>query len=238
MKKLTSRILLGVSLLTSAACTKIDNYDGPNASFEGRLIDAATGENFQTSTGSVTVRLEQISWSETPVPQDIPSKMDGTFKDTKLFSGHYRITPIGGAFWPVYEPVEMDISKGSSHNFELTPYLVITNFTQELNGNNLTLRFSIDAPIGAGLPTIIEAQPYVNTTKLVGPGASIFNYSDALKVPVNKEWINMTDEDKTIEITVPDLVPGRKFFVRVGVRLNDSYKSSNLSQIVEIDVPQ
>jgi hypothetical protein len=47
----------------------------------------------------------------------------------------------------------------------------------------------------------------------------------------------MTDADKSVTIDIPDMLPGRKFFVRVGVRLNDSFKSSNFSEIIEIDVP-
>jgi len=237
MKKLMSRILLGIGLLTSAACTKIDNYEGPNASFEGRLIDAVTGQNFQTATGNIQVRLFQISWSATPAPQEIPSKMDGTFKDSKLFAGKYKVIPVGGAFWPVLDTAEVNIGSTSKHDFELTPYLVINNFTYTLTDKTLKLNFDIDAPIGAGMPTIIEAQPYINTTKMVGPGASIFNYSDALKLVINKDWINMTPANKSIEFTIPDLAPGRTFYVRVGVRVNDSFKSSNLSQIVEVKVP-
>lgn len=232
-----SRILLGVGLLASAACTKIDNYEGPDASFEGRLIDAATGENFQTAPGNIQVRLLQVSWSATPAPQEIPSKIDGTFKDTKLFSGKYKVIPVGGAFWPVLDTAEVNIAGGSKHDFELTPYLVINNFRHTLEGTSLKLNFDIEAPIGAGLPTIIEVQPYVNTTKMVGPGASIFNYSDARKVVINKEWINMAPADKSIELTIPELASGRTFYVRVGVRLNDSFKSSNLSPIIEIKVP-
>ncbi len=237
MKKMMSKILLGVGLLASVACTKIDNYDGPNASFEGRLIDETTGQNFLTTTGNIQVRLFQVSWSATPAPQDIPSKTDGTFKDTKLFAGKYKVIPVGGAFWPVLDTAQVDISNGSKHDFALTPYLVINNFTYVLDGRSLKLNFDIDAPIGAGLPTIIEAQPYVNTTKVVGPGASIFDYSDAQKLTINKEWIDMTPANKSIEFTIPELASGRTFYVRVGVRLNDSFKSSNLSQIVEVKVP-
>src|SRR5258708_38988635 len=102
MKKLISNFLLGASILAVSACTKIDNYPGPNASFQGRLIDATTNANFETSGNSIQVQLEQISWSATPTPQFIPSKFDGTFEDTQLFKGTYRIIPRGGAFLSIY----------------------------------------------------------------------------------------------------------------------------------------
>lgn len=229
--------MFGIAILAMSACKKIDNYPGPNASFEGRLIDKTTGKNFLTSTNSMQIKLEQISWSDTPVPQEIPSKIDGTFKDSKLFKGKYRVTPKGGAFWPILEPLEINIDQGTKHDFELTPYLVIKNFTHVLTGKSLTLTFTLEAPIGAGMPQISDVQPYVNTTSYVGSDATIKQYSTDLMKPINKEWNDMTPADKSITITIPELLSGRTFFVRVGARVNDSFKSINYSEIVEVKVP-
>jgi hypothetical protein len=234
MKKLISRILMGVAILASSACTKIDNYPGPNASFQGNLI-SSTGGNLLTSGGSSQIWMQQIGWT---APQTIPSKFDGTFEDTQLFSGSYKVVPTGGAFWPVYDTVTVNLTKGTKHDFTVTPYLVIKNFTATLNGTTLTLTYDIDAPVVAGLPTIKDTQPYVNTTSLVGAGASIQVFSDANGVTINKDFIDMTAADKSRTLTVPNLIPGRTFFVRVGVRLSDSYNSSNFSDIIEIDVPK
>jgi len=234
MKKMISRILMGVAILASSACTKTDNYPGPNASFQGNIISSAGG-NLPTSGGSTQIWMQQIGWT---APQTIPSKFDGTFEDTKLFSGGYKVLPTGGAFWPVYDTVTVNLGQGTKHDFTVTPYLVIKNFKTALNGTTLTLTFDIDAPVVAGLPTIKDTQPYVNTTKLVGAGASIRDFSDLNAVTINKEFIDMTDADKSMTLTVPNLIPGRTFFVRVGVRLSDSYNSSNFSNIVEIDVPK
>jgi hypothetical protein len=234
MKKLIGRILMGVAILASSACTKIDNYPGPNASFQGTLI-SSTGGNFPTSGGSTQIWLQQIGWT---APQTIPSKFDGTFEDTQLFSGGYKVVPTGGAFWPVYDTVTVNLTKGTTHNFTVTPYIVIKNFTATLNGTTLTLTYDIDAPIAAGMPTIKDTQPYVNTTALVGTGASIQVFSDANAVTINKDFVDMTPADKSMTLTVPNLIPGRTFFVRVGVRLSDSYNSSNFSNIIQVDVPK
>ena len=237
MKLQPSTVLLIAGMLIAGmqSCVKKDNYGGPDASLEGNLVDAGSKNNIQTATGNVTIRLEQLSWSATPTPQDIPVKMDGTYKNTELFKGHYRVSIKGGAFWAV-PPVEMDIDNGTHYDFNLTPYLYITNFTHQLNGTTLTLHFNMQAPI-AGIPSITEIQPYVNTTEMVGPGASIRDFSDAYKVTVNKEWADMSDTDKSPEFVITNLLPGRTFYVRVGVRFNNDDKSSNLSEIIKIDVP-
>lgn len=236
MKLQLNIVLLSAGMLIAVmSCVKKDNYDGPDASLEGNLIDQGSKNNIQTATGNVTIRLEQLSWSETPVPQDIPVKMDGTYNNSKLFKGHYRVSIKGGAFWAV-PPVEMDIDKGTHYDFNLTPYLYITNFTYKLDSTTLTLRFNMDAPM-AGIPSVTEIQPYVNTTEMVGPGASIRDFSDVYKISVNKEWADMSPADKSPEFTITNLLHGRTFYVRVGVRFNNDDKSSNLSEIVKIQVP-
>ena len=174
MKKLISIILLGVAILATSACTKIDNYPGPDASFQGNLI-SSEGGNLETSSGSTQIWMQQIGWT---TPQTIPSKFDGTFEDTKLFKGGYKVIPEGGAFWPIYDTITVNIAQGTKHDFTVTPYIVIKNFQAVLNGTTLTLTYDIDAPIAAGLPTIKDTQPYVNTTKLVGAGASIRDFSE------------------------------------------------------------
>jgi hypothetical protein len=237
MKLQLSTILLGAGMLIAGvSCVKKDNYDAPEASFEGNLVDQASKNNIQTATGNVTIRLEQLSWSATPAPQDIPVKMDGTFKNSKLFKGHYRVSIKGGAFWAM-PPVELDIDKGTKYDFSLTPYLYITNFTHKLDSTTLTLRFNMQAPI-AGMPSITEIQPYVNTTEMVGPGASIRDFSEVYKITVEKEWADMSPADRSPEFVIPNLIRGRTFFVRVGVRFNNDDKSSNLSEIIKIEVPK
>jgi len=241
MRVRISSILLGVSMLMAgSSCIKRDNIPGPNASLQGSLFLDGTGSKstVQTCTGNFNIRLEQLSWSATPAPQDIPVKYDGTYENSQLFSGHYRASIKGGAFWPV-APQEIDIAKGTKLDFQLTPYLMISNFTAELVDTvNLEIHFDMVAPIDGGIPTVVEMQPFVNTTSIVGPGASIFDYSDAFKKPINKEWADMTPAEKSPTVLVKNLLRGRTFFVRMGVRFNNDDKSYNLSEVIKIQVPK
>jgi hypothetical protein len=165
-------------------------------------------------------------------------KYDGTYENSELFAGHYRVSIKGGAFWPV-APQEMDIRQGSTLDFQLTPYLTLSNFTADMtDSTTMTIHFDMQAPIDAGVPTVLEMQPFVNTTKIVGPGASIFDFSDANKVSINKDWAAMSASDKSPTIVVSNLIKGRTFFVRVGVRFNNDDKSYNLSEILQVDVPK
>lgn len=242
MKHMSRSVLFGIFLLICASsCLKKDNYAGPDASIEGTVFDETSKNAVQTCSGNFSIRLEQIDWSDAPSPQNIPIKIDGTYKNSKLFSGHYRISLFGGAFWPT-APQEIDISEGTRFDFNVTPFLYVNNFTAEMvDSTTMKLKFNLEAPI-EGIPNIIEMQPYVNTTNIVGPGASISQYSEARRLrpaspATSWEWSSMTPAQRSPEILIPDLLKGRTFFVRVGVRFDDAQKNSNLSEVIEIKIP-
>lgn len=240
MQKIIKGLMIGLSVVTMAACTKTDNYPGPDAGFGGVVKDKTDpkGGSFVVETAGFQIRLEELSWSATPAPQTIPAKPDGTFMDTQLFSGHYRVTPMGGAFWPV-DPIELDIKKGNNNNqeFAVTPYLKIVNYSAQVNGTTLTMKFQLEAPVKENLPTILDAQPFVNTTPFVGSGATIADYTRDHKTNINSKWDDSM-VGKVFEITVPNMIKGRQYYVRAGVRVDDSYKQFNLSEIVKIQIPE
>lgn len=245
MKLRISTILLGASMLMAGtSCIKKDNYPGPNASLSGSLfLDGSSSKTtVQTSTGNFSIRLEELSYSATPAPQDIPVKNDGTYENDKLFSGHYRVSLHGGAFWPV-APVETDIRQGSRLDFQLTPYLILNNFKATLTDTVLALTADLTAPIDGGIPQLIEVDPYVNTTEFVGPGAAVYQFSESQKLSVPSasspwDWSSMTPAQRSIGVTVTGLIRGRTFFVRLGVKFNNDDKSSNLSEVIRVDVPK
>jgi hypothetical protein len=234
MKKIINGLLIAFTLATGYSCTKIDNYPGPDAAFKGNIIDSTTGKNILTETGGIQMKLEELSWSATPDPQYIPSMQDGSFQDTKLFKGHYRVTPYGGAFWPVGGQ-QLDIGTSTSKDFKVTPYLTIENLTNSLSGTTLTLTFNLVAPIPDGLPQIIDVTPFVNDTQFVGSGANINNYSSVNKITINADYSNVVGT--TYTLTIPNLKSGRTFYARVGVRVNDSFKQYNYSEVVTVKVP-
>lgn len=246
MKNRISAIVIGLSMLMAgSSCIKRDNYPGPNASLQGNLFLDGSGSktNVQTCTGNFSIRLEQLDWSSTPAPQDIPVKYDGTYQNSELFSGHYRVSVKGGAFWPV-APQEVDIRAGTTLDFQLTPYLLLNNFTATMvDSTTLLLHCDLEAPIDGGLPTVIGIIPYVNTTGIVGPGASIYEYSEGNSdnptlISINKDWVDLSAEQRSPGIIVKGLLKGRTFYVRIGVKFNNNDKTSNLSEVIKVDVPK
>lgn len=240
MKKSIFAILLPLAVFCS--CAKTDNYAAPNASFQGNVIDSVTGQNLLTETGGASILMEQISWSSTPDPYNVPTKPDGSFEDTRIFSGTYKLLATQGAFWPA-DTVQQQISGNTSVNFTVVPYLEITNFAHTQDADSLVMTCQLMAPRTANLPQILEVWPFVNSTEYVGSGAYISNFTISDQSngaynldPINSNW-NATIAATTYKCVVHGLIAGRTYYARLGVRVNDSYKKYNFSPVIEVDVP-
>jgi hypothetical protein len=232
-----------------AICTMVcyscafDNFDEPSARFYGRIIDRTTGENFVMSSNSLQVRMWEISYSETPSPRNLNIKDDGTFNNDKLFAGTYKVLPTNGAFWPLQDTAVIELKDGGAteHNFTVTPYLGVSIVDYHLDGDNiLHISGSITAPVREGLPRVLDIRPLVAITRYVG-SANITAYSDPARVVIEKNISDIADgQIFNMEVKTDKgegLLSGRRFYVRLGARVDDSYRAYNYSDIIEIDVP-
>lgn len=234
MKKLLYS-LCALCLVIGFNSCDYDNYDEPDKRFSGRIIDSTTGENFIMTSKGLELRMFEISWSDTPSPRSINVKDDGTFNNNKLFGGTYMVLPTNGAFWPA-DTVLVELKGDHTvQDFTVTPYLKLKIVDHKLEGTKLILSGKIDAPITKGLPKIIDIQPFVAITKFVGD-ANISEYSDKNKIEINRDFSSGVGNE-TFTITVPDLKSGRTFYVRLGARVDDSFKKHNFSEIIEVKVP-
>jgi hypothetical protein len=232
-------------VICALACfsCEFDNFDEPAAGFHGRIIDATTSENFVMSSNTFQVRMWEISYSENPSARNINIKDDGTFNNDKLFAGTYKVLPVGGAFWPLQDTATIVLKDGANveQNFTLTPYVKVSIVDYNLGANNiLQIRGRFEAPIKEGLPNVLDIRPFVAITRFVG-NQNITAYSDPSRIDINRNINDIPDgEIFTMEVKTSEgtgLLPGRTFYVRLGVRVDDSYRSYNFSEIIAIDVP-
>src|SRR5688572_24870091 len=105
MKNIVYTLAIGAALLTAGSCSKVDNYDGPTETLQGRIIDAGTNQNVQSEVSGdngngTRIRLLEISWSANPTPLNLATKQDGTYINTKVFAATYKMI-AEGAFVPM-----------------------------------------------------------------------------------------------------------------------------------------
>lgn len=250
MKKFKYSLLFGVMGLLVASCMEVDNFDAPDAHFTGRIIDKTTGENILSDQGAGQVKMWEKSFSLNPGAQGIPVKQDGTFNNTKLFKGTYDVVPEG-AWWPA-DTIRIGIGKKTTQDFEVTPYLKLFDLNVEMQDDSLAISCRLDVPpITEGLPRILDVRPFLSLNQFCGEGNSISyyatqgnsdkDYASKYLAKVRATWDKLDKledgKSKVFSFKV-DVKPGYIYFVRVGARVDDTFKKYNYTEIVKFEVPE
>lgn len=135
--------LVSVSMV-SCDLFKLDNFDAPDGSLTGRIIDAETGENVQSDIiEGTTLRFIEHGY-DNPQPQYMRVKCDGTYANLLMFQGEYEIVPEVRNFMPV-DPVTINVGKNTVLDFEVIPYIRILDPVITKDGNNVTATFRVQS---------------------------------------------------------------------------------------------
>lgn len=221
-----------------ASCGEDDNYPAPAETFKGSIIDAETGEPFQTAIGNTGVRIKlmEYSWSDNPTPYYMNAMMDGKFNNTKIFKGEYGVTPEG-AF--VALPEETFVIAGTvEKNYAVDPFLRVEIVGEPVVNNNGTATIQVKIERGTDHPdyqqALAEVWLFVSETQYVGDFSYSPNYSTRLTgatLPVLGETVSITTGwpsgvGSGTQRVFPDY--SRKYFLRVGARINKQVNATNV----------
>lgn len=227
-----------------SSCADIDNFDAPDATLSGNVIDKTSNSPFLTGPGEFAIRLLETSYGENPAPQDLPVKQDGSFINNKLFSATYSLQPYAGAFWPADIVTDFKLNGSGTQDFQVTPYLKIKNAKFVLKeGAKMDVSCTLEAPITQGLPQVIEVRPFLSLTPYCGAGNRIdAYYKDEFRVLINKNWdeignMNTGIGNETYIIKDLQLKSGYTYYFRMGAKVRDTFEKFNYSEVVEIKVP-
>jgi hypothetical protein len=244
MKSILKTAFIIIASLTCFYSCELDNYEGPDAQISGSIFDH-NGNLLRTEPGSSNMRIEmlELSWASgdttvATLPTYLNMKIDGTYTNTKIFSGEYRMTPIEGAFYPYDPEGELVTVKGSvQQDFVVIPYLDV-DWVEEphVTADSLieaSIRFTRNAKDGEFMPDVLNARLCISTNQYVGNNNKFDDLvSGALSV-------TNAQEGQTIVMRTSRAVKymNTDYFVRVGVCCNDNYKKYNYTTIVKVHAP-
>lgn len=237
MKSIIYTVVSFLLVAVFASCEE-DNYPAPAETFKGSIVDAETGEPFQTAIGNTGVRIKMMeySWSENPTPYYMYSKMDGAFNNNKVFKGEYGVTPEG-AFVPVAEE-RIQIAGTVEKNYEVEPFLRIEWVGEPVVNDNGTATIQVKIDRGTAHPdyqqALTEVWLYVSENQYVGDFSYSPNFSTKLTgatLPVLGETVSITTGwpggiGTGTQRTFPAYA--RKYFLRVGARIGKQVNSTNV----------
>lgn len=252
MKRIVYYVACFMLLFTANACTEVDNYDAPEETIMGRIIDKKTQKPMQTEVGDGGVRLKmlEMSWSDNPTPYYTTVKQDGTYENSKIFKGNYIIEALG-AFVPTYmtnsegkvvkdERWKGDIKGKTQIDFIVEPFLNVEWIGEpKVNGDGtISATFKVtrgtdNVEYHKGLS---EVYLFLNSSSTyVGENNKDDRYSVRMDDATKNNCI-----DQTVTLTTPQLPGQRNYYIRVGARIDheiDGRKRYNYNEPKTVTVP-
>ena len=233
MKKSQNLIsILCIAIVVSlGSCSKVDNYDAPDGTLTGSVIDNVTGKSIVTEQpDGYRIKCNEISWSNAPISQYFWGKADGTFNNTKLFAGKYQITPVEGAFVEP-PPQTVDITSGgvTKIDFTVTPYISFTGVSIVKTGTNVIVTFKLAKNVASSSP-----QSYRVFVSALTPNVGNIVFDSG----VSSGDLKLIDSDMGVTkvVTLDKLVAGKKYYIRIGARCTNPSGRYNFTEIVSIQM--
>jgi hypothetical protein len=255
MKKIIFFTMISMVIAFISSCKpELDNYAAPAETLTGKIIDSSTGLPIQLESGSggSQIRMDEISWGANVTPWDFNVMMDGTFNNTKIFAGTYRVYPFGGPYVPIYlvsttTPIDKrdtTVIKGIvTKEFTVDPFLKVQWVgTPVLNADStvtIQCRFDRGTTNPAFQFNVSDVYFYVNNTPFVG--GSSFDANMSTQVVYSGTAGNAllgTTVSITSKTTKKFKGGPRTYYLRIGARTADNInKRYNYTDVKAFTIP-
>lgn len=239
MKKVLYYLSCCIFLLTVNSCD-IDNYDEPNETLKGEIIDKNTGKSIQvdaTNDNGIRLKLMELSWSDNPQPYYFYCMQDGTFNNTKIFKGNYNIVPQG-PFVPLVQKSEdgktivdesktIDVKGTVELKWEVEPFLNVEWIGEPVVNANGSITAKVKVTRGTTNPgyqdNVIDIWLMINSSS---PYVGEKNYDSRYTKKLSGDDANNALGKEIILTTEGEFSKNRTYYIRVGARIDHSIEGA------------
>lgn len=215
-----------------SSCEK-DNLDGPDATFSGELRDKKTGELIpqEVSDGSRVYFIE-MGWGDNSPVQNMLIQKDGTFNNSMIFSGDYKIIMNKGNYVPL-DTIDFKIKKGKNFQvFEVNPYLRILEPEVYLDGRNVVAKFKLEQVTSNQVYRVsLFAHSHIDVSNKLNIVNKTQNVDRQISDGESFELSINLDENSS------NLKSGQSYYFRIGAQSHGDETKYNYSASVKIDIP-
>lgn len=230
MKKIVDIIITSVIAAMTSSCIMFvrDNYEYPNSSVTGAILDSLSGEPVQMEVQEgAYIQYYQKNYGPVEEAQNFTFQPDGTWKNTQVFAGTYDFVLQNQNFVPIDTVRNCVFEPGKNNHFEIKVLplhrlwdwkIYIDEETNELvAGTNFILNTpritdEVYAYWSDNIAIFIDPAPYV------GSFYNCYNKTMAVSWPC----IVDTYREFRIPLDDPDLSKaikrGQQYYVRLGVQ--------------------
>lgn len=210
-------------IIMSVVSCSIDNYDVPNATLSGKVLDNVTNEmieNGGVNSGTIIQIFEGTS-KQPILSQSFP---DGHFENAALFTGTYKLFAVG-AFKMVEDTMLITITKNTVVEIKVLPNVRLKATLQSLDGTTATVKVEYSKVHD----TQILNQLAVAWSTIDNPNLYTFFGGGQKTETVTSQ--NLTTGEKIFTIT--GLIAGTKYFIRAAGRTNAPGSYYNYSTTIK-----
>ena len=250
MKKIFYFLFFCTILFTANSCFKIDDTAAPDKILTGSVVDSTSGMPIQTEQGNgIRIKLDELSWSANPIPTYFWVKQDGTFNDTKIFAGRYRITPVDGPFVPLIQlnstgdttsnrSKTLEINGTTKLNFIVEPFLKVEWVSDPVVNSDSTVSVQIKFSRGTTNPVyqfnVTDVYLFVSENSYVGNNNFDVRYSSQVSYSGTTGNVLL---GQTVAIKTKKMPGNRTYYIRVGTRTADNVqKRYNYTNIKPVSI--
>lgn len=209
MKTMSNILFPVLCLMLLAACGKLDNYEGPDASLKGVVKDTDGGALIEQDIDGGTKIIYKELGFKNPAEQQMIFKVNGEYQNKLLFAATYDIYFNESNFIKPDTLKNYEIKKGENTlDFTVKPYIRVSEVTIVKSGTEIVADFTIT-------PTVD------NKVKEIG----LFGHID--RIAGNKyalqrktQGINAASKDTpvkyTLRLSTSGFKSGKSYYFRVG----------------------
>jgi|SRR5665647_161518 len=230
MKKiLILNLILGAFFLYSC---KLDNYSVPDMTLDGSVVDKVTGENIQTrQPDGIKIRLVEQGYSN-PQPYDFWTKSDGSFRNTRLFAGKYKVIAMEGAFeMSGVDTLNVDLSQNQTIKFQVEPFVRLKNVTVAFTGAKIRATYNIEQTTST--KKLVKSMLICHTSLI------LHESTDGVKKSTENDLSIMTSAVISSTSFVDEIagLTAGTYYARVAILAENSLNRFNYSPIIKIVIP-
>lgn len=220
-----------IVVMMLASCGKIDNYKAPDGDIYGKLVDSITKDNLQNDQpNGFAIKLFENGASMTS-PIRTTGKSDGTYENAFVFQKEYTVVPTDGAFFPVDTARGVKIGTHTELNFNVMPFLAVTNATVTPSAGQIKTTYTI-ARSRVG-DKIVERKTLVSKIPTVNNVVFDYNFEDTDLAGTPDDTLLSTNFNDV----VTGLTSGSTYYVRIAVRTDNPLQKYNYSKVFTVKIP-
>ncbi len=214
-------IFYSLLMLFFVSCS-IDNYELPNATLTGHVIDDVTGKTVQNG-GANSGTIIQIFEGRSKQPILSTSFPDGRFVNKTLFNGDYRVWAVG-PFRMTQDTIPIRVSGNTELEIKVLPNVRLSASIVSVQNGTVTIKVDYEK---------VHANETLNRMGAVAsaynnPNVTTFSGGKILEQDVSSE--NLTSGTRTFTIT--GLASGKKYYFRAFARSNAAGNLYNYSEVL------